>query len=199
MLLKKEKSLLALITVLAASTFISCSKDETSAPAAEMTYINLQDKAVKHFEPATLIDLNQDGNTDIIFGTMAVGDPVNQLDKWQYRIGSGIDTRLAVNTQEQVPMMNKGQRIPVQGIDGYTWYEASSIVLMQKNISDKLPVFWSGIWVNANRRFIPVQVKKAGKKYNGWIELSTDITQEKIILHKAAITKEPEKDALAGN
>jgi hypothetical protein len=199
MLLKKEKPSLALIAVFAALTFIACSKDEKPAPVAEMVFINLQDKAVKHNEPATLIDLNQDGTIDIIFGTMAVGDPVNQLDKWQYRIGSGIETRLAVNTQEQVPMMNKGQRIPVQGLDGYTWYEASGIVLMQKNISDKLPVFWSGIWMNANRRYIPVQVKKAGKKYNGWIELSTDITQEKIILHKAAITKEPEKDALAGN
>lgn len=199
MLLKKEKSLLVLTAVFSALTFISCSKDETPAPVAEMVYINLQDKAVKHNEPATSIDLNQDGTKDIIFGTIAVGDPVNQLDKWQYRIGSDIETRLAVNDQEQVPMLSKDQRIPVQGFNGFTWFEASSIVLMQKNISDKLPVFWSGIWVNANRRYIPVQVKKAGKKYNGWIELSTDITQEKIILHKAAITKEPEKDALAGN
>jgi hypothetical protein len=199
MLLNKEKSTLVFITMLPVLVFISCSKDDSPVPATEMVYTNLQDKAVKHNEPATLIDLNQDGTNDIIFGTIAVGDPVNQLDKWQYRIGSDIETRLAVNAEEQVPMMNKDQRIPVQGFNGFTWYEASSIVLMQKNISNKLPVFWSGIWVNANRRYLPVQVKKAGKKYNGWIELSTDINQEKIILHKAAITKEPEKDALAGN
>ena len=199
MLLKKEEIAKPLIFAFALFALASCKKDEQKVPAPEMVYTNLMDKAVKHNEAATLIDLNQDGTKDISFGTLAVGDPISKLDKWQYRIGSDIETRLPVNNQEQVPMLTKDQPIPLQNFSGYTWYEASSIILMQKNISDELPVFWSGLWVNVNRKYIPLQLKKEGKHYNGWIEISTDINQERIILHKAAITKEPEKEIWAGN
>ncbi len=180
-------------------SFASCKKDNATIPAPEMIYTDLMDRAVKHNLPAIFIDLNRDGMKDIVFNTLAVGDPLNNLDKWQYRVDSDIETKLPVNNHEQVPMMNKAQRIPVQDFEGYQWYEGTSIILMQKNISVELPVFWTGQWLNVNKRYIPLQVKKEGKQYNGWIEISTDIQQEKIILHKAAITKEPEKEALAGH
>jgi hypothetical protein len=36
------------------------------------------------------------------------------------------------------------------------------------------------------------------QRFNGWIELSFDTNGEKIILHKAAISKMPEKYVIAG-
>ena len=58
--------------------------------------------------------------------------------------------------------------------------------------------FWDGLWKNANHKYQPVQIKKEGKPYFGWIELSFDKGTEVVILHKAAISKEPYKAVKAG-
>ena len=70
---------------------------------------------------------------------------------------------------------------------------------MQKIISLTLPPVWDGHWKNAAHKFLPYQVVVNGKRQNGWVELTADIANEKIILHNAAITKEPEKIIKAGD
>ena len=43
-----------------------------------------------------------------------------------------------------------------------------------------------------------VQVEKEGKVFQGWIELSFDQAAQKLVLHRAAISREPGKTIRAG-
>jgi hypothetical protein len=45
---------------------------------------------------------------------------------------------------------------------------------------------------------LPIQIKKDNKRFNGWVELSFDMDAEKVILHRAAISKLPESQVIAG-
>ena len=47
-------------------------------------------------------------------------------------------------------------------------------------------------------KYLPVQLNKNNKLYNGWIELSFDSAASKLVLHKAAFSAEENKDVKAG-
>jgi len=46
--------------------------------------------------------------------------------------------------------------------------------------------------------YLPLQIIIEGKRHNGWIELTADQQNERLILHRAAISKSPEKIIKAG-
>jgi hypothetical protein len=91
--------------------------------------------------------------------------------------------------------MNMSDNIPVANFGNYSWYNASGVVLVQKTITMESS-FWEGDWKDAFNRFIPIQINKRGAKYNGWIEVSFAKSEEKIILHKAAISNEANKEVM---
>ena len=178
----------------------SCNKSSEPVvpPAEEMTYMDLNNREIKYNNSSAVIDLNKDNQLDIVFNVITVGDPINQVDKMQYRIGSGILTKLPVNIDEEVPVMNKTDSIFVHDFNGYHWYELSSIILIERVQHVSGVISWQGSWKNARRNYLPVQLVKDGQKFNGWVELSVDIPNEKIILHKSAISKKAEKHIRAG-
>jgi len=51
---------------------------------------------------------------------------------------------------------------------------------------------------SAGPAFLPYQVVENNKLYNGWIELTVNTAGEKVVVHKAAISKEPDKIVKAG-
>jgi hypothetical protein len=182
--------------------FISCKKDPQPIPVTPlpaMEYIDLHDRAISDNTGGFLFDVNHDGRNDLAFTTLRVGDPINQVDKLQFLIGSNIAINLPVNTNEEVPVMNCGATIPLGNFDGYRWFELSSVMLVQKIISFTEPAVWQGHWKNAVHKFLPFQVADSGKLYNGWVEISADITGEKMVLHNAALSKEPNAIIQAGN
>jgi len=184
-------------------TAVSCKKEKQAPgtpaiPAAEMEYFNLMDREIKANAPSFSIDVNHDGRKDLAFGTLLVGDPINQVDKLQFLIASNIQVNLPVNDSEEVPVMNNGDEILPADFNGYRWFELSSVVLVQKVISFTAPDVWEGHWKNAVHSYLPYQVAENGKRYNGWVELSTNLTGEKIILHRAAVCKEANRVIKAG-
>jgi hypothetical protein len=182
----------------------SCKKEKhdqgaPTLPQTEMEYFNLNNTEIKANAPGFSIDINHDGRKDLAFGTLLVGDPINQVDKLQFLISSNIEVNLPVNGSEEVPVMNIGDSIKLEDFNGYHWFQLSSVLLVQKIISSTAPVVWEGHWKNAVHKYLPYQIVESGKRYNGWVELSVDITSEKIVIHKAAISKEPNKIVKAGN
>jgi len=176
----------------------SCKKDETTpVDDKPMVYIDLKDSAVT-FNHSTYFDLDGDGQKDILFNTLLVGDAANKLDKKQWYVTSSFTTSLPVNTSEAIPVLNMADSIPVANFNGYNWYNASAIILAQKVIGETGDPYWQGDWKNATHRFIPVQVQKANGVYNAWVEVSFSTANEKIILHKAAISKKAGKAIAAG-
>jgi hypothetical protein len=160
-----------------------------------MIYKDLQNKEVKfnHYE---YVDVDNDGLSDFRFDVVLIGDPVLQRDRLQFYANSGIRRNLLNNQADESPMLNKGDSIS-KIYKGYTWWEVSFIVLAEK-IIDNNGSHWDGLWKNADHKYLPIQVEKNQKLYHGWVELSFNAAEEKLILHKSAISTEADKTVKAG-
>ena len=179
---------------------IACKKPQQEVivqPHPAMQYFDLGDSAIV-FGRGASFDLDQNGSRDVGFGTQLVGDPVEQKDKKQWLITTSFTTNLPVGSEEQLPMLRYLDSIPVSNFSGYAWYNASSVVLVQKTITMNLPPYWEGSWKEASHRFIPIQLSKPEGVYTGWVELSFRTDVEQLILHKAAMCLEANKTILAG-
>ncbi|HJV78945.1 MAG TPA: hypothetical protein VJ602_11230 [Paludibacter sp.] len=177
----------------------SCHRDDT-AEQPRMEYFELNNREIAFGLQSYSLDVNQDGRKDIRFYTQLVGDPIAQEEKVQFIVSSSIGVCLPVNADENIPVLNKSDIIWVKDFGSYQWFELSAIVLTQKIVSSATgTIRWDGMWKNAAHKFVSFQVQSTGRKYNGWVELSTDTVSEKIILHRAAICKSPDLDIYAGN
>jgi hypothetical protein len=59
-------------------------------------------------------------------------------------------------------------------------------------------ITWRGPFIGAVKSFMPFQIEKNDGLYNGWVEITDDRMHERIILHRAAISKEAGKMIKAG-
>ena len=188
-----------LIIAIAALLCIACSKKPPINPPAPshplMAYKNLADKEVKYGQ-SHYVDVDADGSNDFLFSVLLVGDPILQRDRVQFYANSGIKRNLLNNQVDESPMLSNGDSVK-KVHSGYTWWEISSIVLAEK-IIDNTGSHWDGLWKNANHKYLPIQIEKNNKLYHGWIELSFNTAEEKMILHKAAISKEEDRAVQAG-
>lgn len=195
-----QKFTLALLLL---SLIAGCKKKVETAPVPAptphptMMYRNLGDTSVAFGRYASF-DLNNDGEKDVYFTTQLVGDPIAQQDKMQWLVTSSFNTNLPVNTSERIPMLQFQDVIPVYDFSGYYWYNASSILLAQKTIPAAPPNYWEGDWKSSAHHFIPLQVLKDGKRYNGWVEVSFSILTERLIIHRSAVSIEPQQQVKAG-
>ena len=179
---------------------VSCKKSPVTTPidpAPVMSYINLHDSAVT-FNKLAVLDLNSDGENDVWFSTLLVGDPIAQQDKKQWYITTSLYTSLPVNGNESIPVLKLDDSIPTQNFNNCNWYNAASVLLAEKVIGISGDPYWLGDWKEAAHKYIPLQVLKEGAKYNGWVEISFSTAGEKIILHRAALCKEKNKTVVAG-
>jgi len=187
-------------SLVAACAFAACKKEPVKpTPPTEthpqMLYTDLHDAEVKYLQPKT-VDVNNDGAADFSFGVLLVGDPVLQRDRAQFGVSSGIERNLLNDANDQSPKLQKLE-IVSKNHPGYTWWQISHIVLAEKIIT-ATNTSWDGIWKNAAHNYLPIQVEKEQKLYHGWIELSFNTAEEKLVLHRAALSKEAEKDVKAG-
>jgi hypothetical protein len=173
----------------------SCDKPVNVHP--QMMYTDLDNKTVG-FNESYSIDLNKDGVTDVQFHTLLVGDPISKQDKRKYLVTSKINCLLPVNSNENAPLLFKGEVVPLKNFSGYTWYGIAQIELAQKVTGITGDPFWEGLWTSCNHNYLPVQVKLDNQLFNGWVELTFDTNAEKAILHRAAISKLPESEVIAG-
>ncbi len=61
-----------------------------------------------------------------------------------------------------------------------------------------IPDYWESNWLNVNKKYLPFQIMKDNKKYDGWIELTEDHANEQIISHRFAISKQADTAVVAG-
>jgi hypothetical protein len=179
---------------------VACKKPSSKPPVQpypSMLVKDLADSSVV-FRRNASFDLDDNGEKDVLFSTQLVGDPVEQQDKKQWMVTSSFNANLPVNSTEHIPVLRYPDSIPLNNFSGYAWYNASHILLSQKTITMTTPPFWEGDWKDASHRFVPIQLKKQGGLYNGWIEVSFSTAEEKLTLHKAAVCKEANKSIVAG-
>jgi len=191
-----------LLTIGITFLFTSCQKELTSPPQTPvpipaMEYSDYNDSTVK-FGESIQLDIDKDGTIDFYFYTLLVGDAIEQKDKRQYYIGSSLTAYCPVSNKENFPNVAKGENIGSDRYANYTWCDVIGVVLAQKVIAMQLPEYWEGDWKNACHRYMPLFVIKNGAKYFGWLEISFDQQAQGMVIHKAAISKEPNKEVRAG-
>lgn len=105
---------------------------------------------------------------------------------------------MPVNSIEQIPVMQKGALVPLANFTEYEWYSASEINLFEKVLFENGAVQWRGNWLTAQKAFLPFQIRINNQRHNGWIEVTADQANERLVLHRAAYSKLPNKDVKAG-
>lgn len=175
---------------------LSCKKPVVNKNPG-ILYTDLGGKEIK-FHDILFLDLNKDGQSDIFFSTLYVGDPIAKQDKEKYLVRSSVNSFLPINSNEFAPILNKGENVPIENFSDFSWYEVAQVELAQKVTGVTGPPFWEGEWKDAKHKYLPIQIKVNNQRFNGWIELSFDSEGEKIILHKAAISSEAEKEIRTG-
>lgn len=183
-----------LVTVL----FAACDKEDLPepAPTPTMRYTDLQNTEITA-GTYKRVDLDGDGRNDVLFNTLLLGDAIGQRDRLQFYANTSIDTYQPVNDHEESPILAKDAPITFQYPD-FTWYDITAIVLAEKVMLVSGETYWDGLWKSASHKYLPVQVKKNGQSFLGWVEMSFDKTAEKLILHKAAISTIAEREIKAG-
>lgn len=167
-------------------------------PIVEMNFTNLNNREIKYQQSGATLDVNNDNRADLFFGVQLVGDRIYAVDKRQFIVVSSINTSLAVNINEQILPLSQSDSIKLENFNESNWYNASEIVLMERNEFATGTILWRGNWVDRGKKYLPFQILKGNQRYNGWIELTADKENEKIILHGMAISKEAEKNIIAG-
>ena len=190
-----------LIVALLVIQIAACKKPITENPPPagqdpEMRYTDLGNQPIG-FNQFISLDLDKDGQKDISFSTLLVGDPIYKVDKMQWLLSSSFYTNLPVK-EERIPVMDTGDSIHIRNFNGYEWFNASHIVLTQKIIGITGDPYWEGDWKQAAHQFAPFQVMHNNSLYNGWVEISFNQADEKLVLHRAAISMEAGKKIAAG-
>ena len=182
----------------------ACSKKDVNDPPKhpdsefpEMLVTELNDAEVKP-KQHQILDLDRDGVNDLVFATWHIGDPVENEDEVLFFAASGTESSLMVAGENVSPRFSKNEIIPVNPADGYNWYIVAQVEMAMKNIGNDAPPYWEKDWKDASHKFLAVQVKRANKLYYGWVEVSMDTANSKLILHRAAIAKQPGRAVKAG-
>lgn len=191
------------LTVLCALFAIaSCSEKDVVTPPPtnhpKMKYTDLQDREVKYGKNQG-IDVDGNGTIDFAFYVIYIGDPLLQQDKVRFLAGSNIACNLLVDPNNNSPVMAPGEIIRLGNTPPYEWFEVSEIFLGERILTDNLPPFWQGPWKDVSHKFIAIQLVKDGARFNGWIEISFNTVSEKLVIHRAAISNEAEREVKAGH
>jgi len=196
------KKIFVLGGIALAFSFVSCKKEKPGiapvTPPPETVVIDLGNQEMRYGNGPLLLDFNKDGTRDFLFNVSLVADPVAGLDKRRFMTSSGVQSKFAVNNSEEVPCMNKGDLIGIEDFDGYKWNLVLSVRLVERSENMAGDISWYGNWKYAVQKYLPFQMIINNKPHCGWVELSIDVDQQKIILHKAAYTKQPEVAVRAG-
>jgi hypothetical protein len=177
---------------------IGCKVQDLPAPVVnpQMQYADLNAELKQ--KQLYQLDIDGNGSTDFSFSTLLVSDAFLRQDRLQFIAHSMIGTKLLNNQNDESPVLNYGDKIS-PAHPGYEWLEISAIELAEKTTAITGPVQWDGLWTNAAHKYLPVQLKRNGKYYHGWIELSFDTKSEKLVLHRSAISTKAGKEIKAGS
>lgn len=178
----------ALLCVLTACNKTPVTTPVLPAPKPEVNVISFNNREIK-FNQSFAADLDHNGSNDFYVSTLHVGDAMLQRDYKRFFFGTSQSTDFPINASEEIPVLDKNAIIGSNTFYGYNWYSIASILAAQKvTTSDR--EWWEGPWKDLFNKHLPLRIHSSGKLYYGWVEVSFDSGNEKLILHKAVISKQ---------
>lgn len=170
--------------------------DRTPPPPVGMHYINLRDMEIP-FNSSKAVDLNGDLQADYNFKVFYTGDAAFQKDNFFFQVDPKQQNLLLNNGQDDSPMVNSSESIGGQ-YTGFGWLSQTQVTLAQKSVYSNGNITWQGLWKHASHKFVAVQLRKNNQSYFGWVELSLDGGSNRLVLHKAGVSLQPNKEVKAG-
>ena len=162
-------------------------------PKMSYTVLNLELKSWS----SKGIDIDGDNKKDFAFEVFPVGDGVQQRDKYKFYAYSTIHTSLLSDDLDLPPMLEKGETVkPVH--PGYSWWPITASELAQKVVPVNGPIYWEGVFKNASKKYLPMKMAKNDLEYFGWIEISINQLESKLIVHRIALSTEAGKVVKTG-
>jgi len=192
-----NRSILMLLAIL---VIIACKK-ENNAPVPEPTmfYQELY-QAVVNINTAQVVDLDENGAREFTFSARTINDATLNQTRLEFVVIARPEGGLLMTTGTQGgKKYNKGDSIRIAAPAGANWASLTLMIMAQKVTPQAGAAYWQGEWKDASHHYLPVTIAKDGYIHTGWIELSLDIASEKLILHKAAYSLEPDKSSSAGH
>lgn len=150
------------------------------------------------FGKSYLLHVDNDRDVDFSVASFIIGDAATALDRrvWEWRSGS--HAQLALDQQEQTPMLNLYDSISAGSFGNFQWLPYSTTLLLQKLVKANQPDTWDGNWANANHNFLPIKIFRNDQHFGGWVEISFLKASEKLVIHRAAVSKLPGVRTYAG-
>ncbi len=181
-------------------TGTSCSKkDNGSLPQTDIRYMNLNNKLVKYNQHLS-VDLDQDGVYDFRIATELTE---RGLDDVLYHFVSATGAnRVLVKNDGEPARKDSGLLISTANEGNFTWDALEPAILVTRVYPawDIYSNYFEGSWFQQTNKYLPVQLVKEGKRYNGWIRFSFQgsSVDKGIIVHDAAYNKIAEQPIKAG-
>lgn len=186
------------LSILAAfSLFLfSCTKDKEETPVT-LEYTNFNNTAITSTNHIN-IDINKDGVNDF-YATTGLSD-IGENVHLQFLITAQGANRVLIQGEETPKLLEKDEVITKANQGNYEWSPINPALIVEKVMPmDPAASFWQGTWKDKSNKYLPVQVAKEGKIYNGWIQISfSSTTPFKIIIHDAAVSKVADVNIKAG-
>lgn len=163
-----------------------------------MVYRDLHNETI-YTGGLTIIDINDDGIPDFRFVEWEYASPGDNAMKQEFFIFTYEHSFTLTDDVSFTTVREKSASIKTAAPEGFEWANVSNVILVRniKNAGTGSHT-WYGNWLNVQHKFLPVQITVQNKIHTGWIEISLDTTTPKLILHKAAWSKEPDTDIIAG-
>jgi hypothetical protein len=182
----------------------SCSKNsvsnntESTQTTPTMGFKTLNNLEINSASKPVLLDVNDDGDYDLSFEIKRDNEDLKLIRQARFQVKSSFYSSLPLNTNGEVEPMIQSTYIPTENFKGNTWQKEKTATLLEKNIAESGTIRWSGNWANVGKKYLAFQLLKNNDRFSGWIELTEDVFQNKIILHKAAYSKVSGKTIKAG-
>jgi hypothetical protein len=183
-----------IVSVLLITFLISCGKEDAAVtPTATVEYINLRDTVLQSNQ--IVFDFNKDSKPDLMFYIESVSGTPH--DYGEFRVVPQIES--GVLAKEATPkVLNKDDMILFENNPGYNWIDDPVILATRYYPIQLENSYWDGAWKNVQNKYLGMQLTKDNKKYSGWIRISVVNDKSRMILHDAAIRKEPGVSIAAG-
>lgn len=172
-----------LLLLLGLCILASCRKSRKDDPLIPYQYQSLNDTEVKYLKPFFL-DMDKDGNGDFYFTIALINDAAGVHAKF---VAGGIEAAKVLAEEDSVIKLEKDAPIPLIPGSFQEWSSVSAYICeILLPAADPQDTTWTGSWVAANRRYMGVQFKKDEEPIMGWISLSVDTANDRLVLHECA-------------
>jgi hypothetical protein len=173
----------------------SCQNDPPAEPLT-YTYKSLHDTTASYLHPFEL-HMFADTSADFYFTIGLIHD---SLGTNAHCFALPLKTnRILVKGEDEIPPFEKGNQISSTLSTPYYWDRMHhSLAVLTVADPPVIDSTWTGAWAGIGKRYLSVQLHDNSQVYNGWIAISIDTFQRKMIFHEFAWQKIPNKDALAG-